>query len=79
MDSTATVKGVDLNRRNIAVESNTQGKCRFYHGRHQRHLTKRATSTKSVVQAKGTRGAKAVLTKLAMRERRLRMRIRRTA
>ena len=71
MDSITTVKGVDLNRRNIAVESNTRGKCRFYHGGHQRHLAERAASTRSALQAKGTRGAKAVLRKLALRERRL--------
>lgn len=71
LDSITTVKGVDLNRRNIAVESNTRGKCRFYHGGHQRHLAERAASTRSALQAKGTRGAKAVLRKLALRERRL--------
>ena len=71
MDSITTVKGVDLNRRNIAVESNTRGKCRFYHGGHQRHLAERAASTRSALQTKGTRGAKAVLRKLALRERRL--------
>ncbi len=71
MDRITTVKGVDLNRRNIAVESNTRGKCRFYHGGHQRHLAERAASTRSALQAKGTRGAKAVLRKLALRERRL--------
>ncbi len=66
-----TIKGVDLNRRNIAVESNTRGKCRFYHGGHQRHLAERAASIRSALQAKGTRGAKAVLRRLALRERRL--------
>ena len=71
IDNITTVKGVDLNRRNIAVESNTRGKCRFYHGGHQRHLAERAASTRSALQAKGTRGAKAVLRKLALRERRL--------
>lgn len=71
IDTIITVKGVDLNRRNIAVESNTRGKCRFYHGGHQRHLAERAASTRSALQAKGTRGAKAVLRKLALRERRL--------
>ena len=71
MDRITTVKGVDLNRRNIAVESNTRGKCRFYHGGHQRHLAEHAASTRSALQAKGTRGAKAVLRKLALRERRL--------
>lgn len=71
MDSITTVKGVDLNRRNIAVESDTRGKCRFYHGGHQRHLAERAASTRSALQAKGTRGAKAVLRRLALRERRL--------
>jgi predicted transposase len=71
LDTITTVKGVDLNRRNIAVESNTQGKCRFYPGGHQRHLAERAASTRSALQAKGTRGAKAVLRKLALRERRL--------
>ncbi|MHB1630917.1 MAG: RNA-guided endonuclease InsQ/TnpB family protein [Acidithiobacillus sp.] len=71
MDTITTVKGVDLNRRNIAVESNTRGNCRFYHGGHQRHLAERAASIRSALQAKGTRGAKAVLRKLALRERRL--------
>ena len=71
MDRITTIKGVDLNRRNIAVESNTRGKSRFYHGGHQRHLAERAASTRSALQAKGTRGAKAVLRKLALRERRL--------
>ncbi|WP_414039314.1 RNA-guided endonuclease InsQ/TnpB family protein [Acidithiobacillus sp. M4-SHS-6] len=71
MDNITTVKGVDLNRRNIAVESNTRGKCRFYHGGHEKHLAERAASTRSALQAKGTRGAKAVLRKLALRERRL--------
>ena len=71
MDSITTVKGVDLNRRNIAVESDTRGKCRFYHGGHQKHLAERAASTRSALQAKGTRGAKAVLRRLALRERRL--------
>lgn len=71
MDTITTVKGVDLNRRNIAVESNTRGKCRFYHGGHQKHLAERAASTRSALQAKGTRGAKAVLRTLALRERRL--------
>ncbi|MBU2750160.1 transposase [Acidithiobacillus thiooxidans] len=71
MDSITTVKGVDLNRRNIAVESSTRGKCRFYPGGHQRHLAERAASTRSALQTKGTRGANAVLRKLALRERRL--------
>ena len=71
LDRITTIKGVDLNRRNIAVESNTRGKCRFYHGGHQRHLAERAASTRCALQAKGTRGAKAVLRKLALRERRL--------
>ena len=71
MDRITSVKGVDLNRRNIAVECNTRGKSRFYHGGHRRHLAERAASTRSVLQAKGTRGAKAVLRKLALRERRL--------
>ena len=51
------VKGVDMNRRNIAVESNTQGKCRFYPGGHRRQLAKRAASRRSALQAKGTCGA----------------------
>ena len=71
MDRITTIKGVDLNRRNIAVESDTRGKCRFYHGGHQKHLAERAASTRSALQAKGTRGAKAVLRQLALRERRL--------
>ncbi len=71
MDRITTVKGVDLNRRNIAVESNTRGKCRFYPGGHRRYLAERVASTRSALQAKGTRGAKAVLRKLALRERRL--------
>ena len=71
MENIKIVKGVDLNRRNIAVESNARGKCRFYHGGHQRHLAERAASIRSALQAKGTRGAKAVLRKLALRERRL--------
>ena len=71
MDTITTVKGVDLNRRNIAVESSTRGPCRFYQGGHQRHWAERAASTRSALQAKGTRGAKAVLRKLALRERRL--------
>ncbi len=62
-----TVKGVDLSRRNIAVESKTRGKCRFYHGGHQKHLAERAASARSALQAKGARGAKAVLRKLALR------------
>ena len=71
LDRITTVKGVDLNRRNIAVESNTRGKCRIYHGRHQRHVAECSAHTRSALQAKGTRGAKAVLRKLALRERRL--------
>lgn len=71
MDRITTVKGVDLNRRNIAVESNTRGACRFYHGRHFWHLAQRRASTRGALQAKGTRGAKAVLRRLALRERRL--------
>jgi hypothetical protein len=39
--SITTVKGVDMNRRNLAVKSNTQGKCRFYPSGHRRHLAKR--------------------------------------
>ncbi|WP_134391105.1 zinc ribbon domain-containing protein [Methylacidiphilum sp. Yel] len=46
-----------MNRRNIAVESNTLGKCRFYPGGHRRHLAKRAASRRSAQQAKGTCGA----------------------
>jgi predicted transposase len=71
LETITTVKGVDLNRRNIAVESNTKGQCRFYHGGHQRHLAERTARTRSALQAKGTRGAKAVLRTLALRERRL--------
>jgi IS605 OrfB family transposase len=71
LDAITTVKGVDLNRRNIAVESDTRGRCRFYHGGRERHLAERIARTRSSLQAKGTRGAKAVLRKLALRERRL--------
>ena len=71
MDNISTIKGVDLNRRNIAVESHTRGKCRFYSGGHRRHIAERVASTRSALQAKGTRGAKSVLRKLALRERRL--------
>jgi IS605 OrfB family transposase len=71
LDTITTVKGVDLNRRNIAVESDTRGRCRFYHGGRERHLAERIASTRSALQAKGTRGAKAVLRTLALRERRL--------
>jgi putative transposase len=71
LDTVTTVKGVDLNRRNIAVESDTKGKCRFYHGGHQRHLSERVASIRSSLQAKGTRGVKIVLRKLTLRERRL--------
>jgi putative transposase len=71
MDTITTVKGVDLNRRNIAVESSTKGKCRFHHGGYFRQLSERFASTRSALQAKGTRGAKLVLRKLALRERRL--------
>jgi len=71
LDTITTVKGVDLNRRNIAVESNSKGTCRFHKGGHRRHLAERVARTRSALQAKGTRGAKAVLRKLALRERRL--------
>ena len=71
LEQSTTVKGVDLNRRNIAVESHSRGDCRFYHGGHERHLAARLASTRSALQAKGTRGAKAVLRRLALRERRL--------
>jgi putative transposase len=71
LDAITTVKGVDLNRRNIAVESDTRGRCCFYHGGRERHLAERIARTRSALQAKGTRGAKAVLRKLALRERRL--------
>jgi len=71
LDTITTVKGVDLNRRNIAVESDTRGRCRFYHGGRERHLAERLAKTRSALQAKGTRGAKAVLRTLALRERRL--------
>jgi IS605 OrfB family transposase len=70
-DTITMVKGVDLNHRNIAVESNTKGQCRFYHGGRERHLAECIARTRSSLQAKGTRGAKAVLRKLALRERRL--------
>jgi len=46
-----------MNRRNLAVESNTQGKCRFYPGGHRRQLANRAASRRSALQEKGTRGA----------------------
>jgi hypothetical protein len=62
---------VDLNRRNIAAETITLGQGRFYRGTHRRHLTERIATTRSALQAKGTRGARAVLRKLAARERRL--------
>jgi hypothetical protein len=52
-----TVKGLDMNRWNIEVEFNTQGKCRFYPGGHRRNLAKRAASRRSALQAKGTCGA----------------------
>jgi len=71
MDRITIIKGADLNRRNIAVESNSRGKCRFYDGGYQRHLAERTASTRSSLQAKGTRGARVVLRRLALRERRL--------
>ena len=69
--SITTIKGVDVNRRNTAVESNTRGDCRFYAGGRPRHLAERIASTRGALQAKGTRGAKAVLRRRALRERRL--------
>lgn len=71
LDCITTVKGVDLNRRNIAVESDTQDACRFYYGGRYKHLAQRYASTPSALQAKGTRGAKGRRRQLALQERRL--------
>ena len=59
MDAIATVKGVDLIRRNIAVavECNIRGKYRFYPIGHQRHLAERVASAGARALCLGVAGA----------------------
>ena len=66
------VKGVDVGQRNLAVSSSNNGKKEFYNGNEVKQKCREFSKVRSDLQEKGTRSAKRVLKRLAMRERRFR-------
>ena len=66
------IKGVDVGQRNLAVSSSSNGKKEFYNGTEVKHICRKYSKVRSGLQEKGTRSAKRVLKRLAMRERRFR-------
>ena len=66
------VKGVDVGQRELAVSSSNNNKRKFFHGGAVKQKCIEFSKVRSGLQEKGTRSAKRVLTRLALRERRFR-------
>lgn len=66
------ISGVDVGKRYLAVETDTQNRVSFYNGKSTVHQAERYQSRRKSLQRKGTRSAKRRFKELSGRERRFR-------